>query len=133
MNQYNNRNGADMPKKLLSEYEHFLALTEDMLTLAKTDEWEKFSASESEYLKRSESLPNLVDKIDDLPEYREQFIELCQKIALNIGELTLLAQKYQSSISQNLANLSSQKKVHLAYTEFSNQAIESRMFKDIFR
>ncbi|SES80036.1 flagellar protein FliT [Thorsellia anophelis] len=122
-----------MPKKLLSKYEHFLALTDNMLVLAKANEWEKFADAETEYLRLSESLPNIVDIIEKHPEIRDRFVDMCQKITSNIGELTLLTQNYQTSVSQNLTNLSCQKKVHLAYTEFSNQAIESRMFKDSFR
>lgn len=122
-----------MLNRALKEYSAFYEFTEYLITIAKNANWDEVIELQPKYATMSAQLTKLDDLVIKDDAVRDELISLSERILHNIYELNQYFTYYKERLMNDMSGLNSQKKVHLTYSEFSDQAIEQRMLKDIFR
>ncbi|MFC0180422.1 hypothetical protein [Thorsellia kenyensis] len=121
-----------MTEAVLNKYKSLFLLTEEMMKLCHAQEWDSLVTLETEFENLSSTLPNVAD-IDVEANLSPELLDLIGKTVENIQTVTELSHSKRGLLKQGIQSLDNQKKVHLAYSEFSDEAIENRLLKDIFK
>ena len=108
-------------RQLLTEYQHVLTLSEQLLSLAILGQWDELVELEIVYLKAMERIMPLPAS---LPGPAQQFIlrQTIDAILHNIGEVKRLLQLRMEVLKQRLEQHRCQREVNAAYGQCTEQA-----------
>lgn len=113
--QQNRMNSEHQP--FLAAYQHLLAISQQMLTLAQLEQWEQLLISENDYQQAVAQVTRL-GSTTALPEpLRHQLTELLQTILTNESEIRQLMENRMNELATIIKQTAQQQQVQSRYGE----------------
>ncbi|BBG58532.1 Flagellar protein FliT [Providencia rustigianii] len=113
-NQVDNKN----PLYLLEVYRNVLILSENLVALAKSGEWETLISRETDYVLAVENLTALTHDFEQHQPITEDFIQLLHQIIENERITKEYLQNHLNFLSKEMKHLDQQKVLNNSYGQF---------------
>lgn len=115
-NPVDNKNPIDLPEI----YRNVLVLSENLVALAQSGEWEALVSRETEYVLAVENLTVLTQIFEEQQPITEEFIQLLQKIIENERITKEYLQQHLNFLSKEIKQLDQQRVLNNSYGQFDN-------------
>ncbi len=115
-NPVDNKNPIDLPEI----YQNVLVLSENLVALAQSGEWEALVSRETEYVLAVENLTVLTQIFEQQQPITEEFIQLLQKIIENERITKEYLQQHLNFLSKEIKQLDQQRVLNNSYGQFDD-------------
>lgn len=115
-NPVDNKNPIDLPEI----YRNVLVLSENLVALAQSGEWEALVSRETEYVLAVENLTVLTQIFEQQQPITEEFIQLLQKIIENERITKEYLQQHLNFLSKEIKQLDQQRVLNNSYGQFDD-------------
>ncbi|GAB1439433.1 hypothetical protein MASR2M36_22050 [Providencia sp.] len=113
-NQVDNKNPIDLQEI----YRNVLVLSEDLVALAQSGEWETLVSRETEYVLAVENLTQLTQAFEQQQPITEDFIQLLHKIIENERITKEYLQQHLNFLSKEIKQLDQKRVLNNSYGQF---------------
>nr|WP_285316351.1 flagellar protein FliT [Providencia rettgeri] len=113
-NQVDNKNPIDLQEI----YRNVLVLSENLVALAQSGEWETLVSRETEYVLAVENLTELTQAFEQQQPITEEFIQLLHKIIENERVTKEYLQQHLNFLSKEIKQLDQKRVLNNSYGQF---------------
>ncbi len=113
-NQVDNKNPIDLQEI----YRNVLVLSENLVALAQSGEWETLVSRETEYVLAVENLTALTQAFEEQQPITEEFIQLLHKIIENERVTKEYLQQHLNFLSKEIKQLDQKRVLNNSYGQF---------------